>query len=74
MTGASVNALARSEKTADLVESLGAVPIQGDLDDIEALRRGCEEFVLESKSLYFSFFFIFFLFSFCEINGFKTIF
>jgi nucleoside-diphosphate-sugar epimerase len=38
--GYSVNALARSPKTVDLIKQLGADPIEGDLDNVEALKKG----------------------------------
>src|SRR5437016_8469033 len=40
--GHSVRALARSERAAETVRSLGAEPVLGDLDDSDALRSGAE--------------------------------
>ena len=38
--GRSVRALARSDASATKVQELGAEPVRGDLDDVEAMRRG----------------------------------
>jgi nucleoside-diphosphate-sugar epimerase len=40
--GWSVKALARSPSSAEKVRSLGAEPVEGDLEDMQALRRGAE--------------------------------
>jgi nucleoside-diphosphate-sugar epimerase len=40
--GTRVRALARSSASADKVRALGAEPVQGDLDDVEAMRAGAE--------------------------------
>ena len=40
--GWDVRALARSERAAERVRSLGAEPVMGDLDDTESLRAGAE--------------------------------
>ena len=40
--GASVRALARSERSAEKVAALGAEPVRGDLDDLDAIRAGAE--------------------------------
>jgi nucleoside-diphosphate-sugar epimerase len=37
-----VRALARSERSADVLAGVGADPVRGDLDDSEAMRRGAE--------------------------------
>lgn len=38
--GFDVYALARSKKSADVVETLGAIPVYGEIYDVEALKRG----------------------------------
>src|SRR5688500_11368672 len=38
--GRGVRALARSDSSARTVEELGAEAVRGDLDDVEAMRRG----------------------------------
>jgi nucleoside-diphosphate-sugar epimerase len=40
--GVSVRALARSDRAAAAVQEAGAEPVRGDLDDVDALRRGAE--------------------------------
>ncbi|HSP76970.1 MAG TPA: NAD-dependent epimerase/dehydratase family protein [Myxococcaceae bacterium] len=40
--GDEVRALARSERAAEAVRAVGAEPVRGELDDVEALRRGME--------------------------------
>lgn len=40
--GWSVRALARSDRAAQAVEDAGAQAVRGDLDDVEAMRRGCD--------------------------------
>ena len=40
--GSRVRALARSDGSAAAVEALGAEPVRGDLDDVEAMARGAE--------------------------------
>ncbi|MEV6873192.1 NAD-dependent epimerase/dehydratase family protein [Amycolatopsis sp. NPDC051128] len=39
--GDTVAALARSDSAVDAVLTAGATPVEGDLDDLAALRRGC---------------------------------
>jgi nucleoside-diphosphate-sugar epimerase len=39
----SVRALARSDKSIDVVKSLGAIPIQGDLDSLDAMADGMQD-------------------------------
>ena len=38
--GFEVYALARSKKSADVVETLGAIPVYGEIYDVEALKKG----------------------------------
>jgi nucleoside-diphosphate-sugar epimerase len=40
--GVAVAALARSERSAERVRSLGAEPVHGDLEDVRAMRAGAE--------------------------------
>lgn len=40
--GWTVRALARSERSSEVVTALGAQPVTGDLDDVEALAEGAE--------------------------------
>jgi nucleoside-diphosphate-sugar epimerase len=42
LEGWEVRALARSDKAAERVRSLGAEPVRGDLDDVASLRTGAE--------------------------------
>jgi len=40
--GCDVSALARSDRSGAAVEALGALPVRGDLGDVEAMTRGAE--------------------------------